>query len=169
MNTLYAYEMANLARLSNLTLTITDKQNLLVQDSKNTNLTAVRVAYHGGDAEGEVLSTVQHDQLHQLGGTLNLSGTAECACFKRELFKTCWKGLHEVLVCCHDSPVVFLVCLQTKLETPHSIFQALSCACSLSWRVWVVPSFFKGGLARIQLGLLNGLVLLQTPQNRRLI
>jgi hypothetical protein len=23
------------------------------------------------------------------------------------LFKTRWKGLHEVLVCCHDSPVVF--------------------------------------------------------------
>lgn len=30
----------------------------------------------------------------------------------------------------------FLVCLQTYLETPHSFFQALSCACSLSWRVW---------------------------------
>ena len=58
-------------------------------------------------AQGEVLSTVQHDQLHQLGGILDFSGTAECACFKRELFKTRWKGLHEVLVRCHDSPVVF--------------------------------------------------------------
>lgn len=77
-------------------------------------------------AQGEVLSTVQHDQLHQLGGCLDLSGTAECACFKRELFKIRWKGLQEGATCRHDSPVVFLVCLQTKLETPHSFFQVLS-------------------------------------------
>ena len=32
----------------------------------------------------------------------------------------------------------FLVCLQTYLETPHSFFQALSCACSLSWRVCLI-------------------------------
>jgi hypothetical protein len=77
-------------------------------------------------AQGEVLSTVQHDQLHQLGGILNFSGAGECACFKRELFKIRWKGLHEGAACRHDSPVVFLVCLQTKLETPHSFFQVLS-------------------------------------------
>ncbi len=87
-------------------------------------------------AQGEVLSAVQHDQLHQLGGILDFSGAGEGACFKRELCKIRWKGLHELGACWHDSPVVFLVCWQTKLETPRSFFQVLSCAWGLSWRVW---------------------------------
>ena len=74
-------------------------------------------------AQGQVLPAIQHDELHQLSRIPDFTGAGKCTCFKGELFKIRWKGLQELLVCWHDSPVVRLLCLQTKLETPHLFFQ----------------------------------------------
>jgi hypothetical protein len=72
MNSLYAYEMANLARLSNLTLDITTKSQNLVANSKVEARTAVGIEYHGGNATGQLPDWIFDPAKNKLAPQLNL-------------------------------------------------------------------------------------------------
>jgi hypothetical protein len=74
MNSLYAYEMANLARLSNLSLRVTEKPKELVDDSKNSALTAVGAHYKidGYNATGQLPDWIFDPAKNKLAPQLNL-------------------------------------------------------------------------------------------------
>jgi hypothetical protein len=72
MNLLYAYEMANLARLSNITLKVTSDPSLLIKDSKNSALTAVDAHYYGGDATGQLPDWIFDPAQNKLAPQFNL-------------------------------------------------------------------------------------------------
>lgn len=72
MNLLYAYEMANLARLSNITLKVTSDPSLLIKDSKNSALTAVNVHYSGDNATRQLPDWIFDPAKNKLAPQLNL-------------------------------------------------------------------------------------------------